>query len=429
METTGEKTAGAGGVSVLDRRGRRLVTLRVPVAISDLYGLHLEGYSTGVNERGLAGRFDYVEGPWPAEWLGHEVRVVLTVPGRHGETVAFRGRLLRLEGSWVPDRRYFLSLRFHDAEPGAVEALRSFVAWREDRYFTDEKPVRLWYIHSEGRGEQFGPLTTDEVLASQRSGGITIKDQIWDAGEGAWVPFALPAFQRMAGITTARRRALRRLAITSLLLAALGSFGYLEGWLDYSAPARLYRDAMVQVSAGRETMARTLLADVARLHPGTSWAQRAQEAGELLREREEEAKATRLAGERLREFLAMPEDRKSAAAVRSNIGDCYYKLGQFEAARQWLHSAVVAGPALSRPHYNLGTVYLRLGQPGEAARWLTRAAELMRNRPEIHVNLGVAHLAQGKRAEAEQEFQLALSLQPDNREVRAAVARARGTSR
>ncbi len=424
-DRAGKGASATGGVSIIDRRGRRLVTVRVPVTITDAFGLELEGYTTGINEHGMAGRFDYVQGPWPAEWTGHAVNVVLTLPGRRTAPLVFAGQLLRLEGSWVPDRRYFLSLKFFGADATVVERLREFVTWREDRYFTDERPTRLWYLHAAQSGEQFGPLTTEEVMASHASGGIGIRDQIWLPDTGTWEPFTLSVFRKAAGWSGDDRWAWRRAAGVALVLVALALHGFRAGWLDFREPARVYREAMRQATSGREAMALGHLTEVARMHPGTTWADRANAAAERLQERKNFARDRQLAADRLEEFLAMSEDKKSIAAVRSNVGDCYYKLGQYEAARQWLHSAVELAPTLSRPHYNLGTTYLRLGKPAEAQRWLLRAAELMGTRPEIHVNLGIAYRDQGRRAEADQSFQKALSLQPDNREVKAAIAAAR----
>ncbi len=170
----------------ISRRARRLVSLSVGFRALSPDGVEAEGFTTGLNERGLAGRVTLIRGDASALKPGALMRIQLNLQASTGAIPDFHATLLRLEDSWVPGFRHFLVLRIADLPAESVEGLRRFIDWREDHYFTEQKPARDWYVHSRRFNETCGPLTRNELNACRAGGLFEPADQYWAAELGDW---------------------------------------------------------------------------------------------------------------------------------------------------------------------------------------------------------------------------------------------------
>ncbi|RMH56373.1 MAG: hypothetical protein D6679_09385 [Candidatus Hydrogenedentota bacterium] len=168
------------------RRATRLVTMQVPVHVRFPDGTCLSGETTGLNENGLGARLD-LAGDTEARGIpkaGQPVNIELELPRK--DRFLVRAKVLRVENSWVPGYRYFLTFAFQTLSEKDMAFLKRFIQWREERYFTETGPQRLWYIFTT-RKEEFGPLTTEEVRKSLADGKLRPEDWIWSGERGGWV--------------------------------------------------------------------------------------------------------------------------------------------------------------------------------------------------------------------------------------------------
>ncbi len=406
-----------------DPRRQRMVTLQVALVLQDGRGLRLEGYSTGLNEHGLAGRFNVVGGDIEAAVAGHPMRVLLDLP-KEKPFGSIEAEILRVESSWVPGYRYFVALRFTRISPEDISFLRQFVHWREDRYFRPAKPPRTWYLFSSGERKQYGPLTTEEVMGSLKQGIFSDRDMIWSVEQGGWVKFSEETFLENAAETRRERSVLVLAALLAIVLLGGGLVGYQQGWLDFGGGGSSYREGVRLLREGQLHLAMQKFNDVVRFYEGTRWAERAgaqlQETHRRARRQEE----LQLADERLKLLKELPTDKQTHPLVLNNLGDCRFRRGEYQEALDLFLQALAKNPESKRVHYNIGTTYLRLGNYETALSHFAKVGDELSNVPALHLNIGIANLAQGRRAEALDSFDRAVRLDPEDQEIRTTIARA-----
>ena len=406
-----------------DQRDRRLVTMQVPIQLTGPDGLVLDGLTTGLNGKGLAGRFNVDSGALPEPAEGTRVQVTLDLPKEHPFTT-IEGQILRVEASWTPGHRYFIAIRFERISAEDIEYLKRFIRWREYRYYRQERPARSWFLFSEHEHRQYGPLTTSEVIEAVRQKAVTDADLIWSKERGEWVRFTEETFVEIAAIP--RRRSWLGLAAGLLLAVMLGGgfYGYHEGWFDFGMAARRYRDGCRLMEKGNLNLADQRFSDVIRMDEGGPWAERALEARALTIRRQQHDLSRQAAREKLDLLDKIPLDKQSHPLVLNNFGDCHYRLDDPEKALDFFLKAQEKSPDWVRLHYNIGTTYLRLGNYESALGHFKRAQESLRTVPNLFLNMGLACLALDRRAEARQCFDKAAFLAPEDAEVQSTIARA-----
>ena len=117
-------------------------------------------------------------------------------------------------------------------------------------------------------------------------------------------------------------------------------------------------------------------------------------------------------------------------AIRSNTDPalahhgaalCYYRLGQFDKAVEYLRISIRLNPADLETPLHLGAALGRAGQPAESAAVLE---DLLRVRPDapVYHNLGVTYMALGRRQDAIRCWKKALELEPGNKLVKMHLA-------
>ncbi len=418
--TTSESENLGGGE---EQRGRRLVTMQVPIQLSGPGGLLLDGHTTGINEKGLAARINIVAGTLPSRPEGTVVTITLDLP-KERPFDAIEGRILRTEPSWTPGHKYFVALKFVSISTDDIEYLKRFIQWREDRYFRQERPPRSWYLFSKAEHRQYGPLTTSEVLESMRQKAVTNEDLIWSTERGEWIRFSEEAFVEIAAVP--RRKSWMALAAGFLVAVLLGGgiLGYRDGWLDFSEGARGYREGCRLVREGNLHLAMQRFNDVVRFNEGRSWAALSADALAEAHALLKKEQARQLARDRLDLLRKIPLDKQEHPFVLNNYGDCHYRLDEPEKALDYFLRALEKNPGWKRVHFNVGTTYLRLGNAETALSHFEKAREEMKNRPEFHLNVGLAFLSLGDRAKAMEAFDQAAFLAPEDPEIRTTIARA-----
>ncbi len=186
-----------------DRRTRRLVSTQLSFRAEGEPGLQLEGFTTGVNQNGLAGRANLVAGEAESLAAGNAFTLKLNLESNTESVSPLKARVIRLEPSWIPGFSHFLVFAFEGVPEADLEVLKRFIEWREDRFFTRSKPERSHYVYSLTRDTRFGPLTAAEVLSCAKAGLFDQRDLAWSPEAADWVPLELERFIREASIEPA----------------------------------------------------------------------------------------------------------------------------------------------------------------------------------------------------------------------------------
>ncbi len=441
-----------------ERRRPRLVTMQVALRIELPGGLAFDGHTTGLNENGVGARVNLAEGELLASIEGQNARIILDLPEKQSFPVPL-GKVLRVDGSWVPGFQYFLTLQFEGMTPEFVAYLRRFIRWREQEYFTTSKPPRHWYLFSTSLQQQFGPLTTQEVRLALARGDHAGVDLIWMPAEGQWSPFDHHKFTELsaasekadaeaaaesvkaslpragdedapaeatvlgAQVAAARRRKLLVAASILLLLAAL-AFGFQRsgglGLLNYDA-AKLYKEAVRYRNESNYYLAADKFKEIIRDHAGSSWAARSKAQLDLclveVRRSEDRKKAER----QLQLLQKIPAEKQRHPYVLNNFGDCYFRMGDYTKAREYFLRALETDKTLDKTRYNLATTYLRLGDFEVAEKTFAEVGGRIAELPEYHFNRGLAVLARGRRADALQLMDNALRMDPQNEVLKSQI--------
>lgn len=105
-----------------------------------------------------------------------------------------------------------------------------------------------------------------------------------------------------------------------------------------------------------------------------------------------------------------------------NLGVAYYNLGDLVQAQSYLQQAISMRPTPDSYFY-LGLVQFKKGDLASAEGSLRIAAQWSNQRPDLHAALGVLYETEGKLPLALQELELALSLNPQNQNIRNEVTK------
>lgn len=172
-----------------ERRAKRLVREQIEIELRQ-GGQVWRGRTTGLNFNGLAARLkspNWVPGsPALLPRLDDKVEIVFFSQALQIPPVT--GKLLRVEGSWVPGYSCFVAVSFQDIPWSDAHLLKEYVEWKEGLPRQEPVPQREWYIQRvEG---MYGPLMTEEVREGIRMNAFTGSDLIWLAISSNWVPLA-----------------------------------------------------------------------------------------------------------------------------------------------------------------------------------------------------------------------------------------------
>lgn len=427
--------------------------MQVAFTLEGPNGLRFEGRTTGLNEHGLGGRVNLVAGELPSTPAGTEVKIRIEIPDE-GDFESPSGSILRLEPSWVPGFQYFVTIKYTLVNPDVVSYLRRYIEWREDEYFTATKPQRRWYLFSVGQNKQYGPLTSQEVRNAADAKGVAGEDLIWSPERAAWVRFDRVAFDALArangdveeeGDEKARgepRSRLRRVwedrhgrliliatACSAVALLVFGAFGlYLAGGRDYIEALNLYREGVHFRKTGNFNLAINKFETLSRLYGSTTWSGWARPQLRFCRNALRLREERRWAEDRLRALDKLPEELKRHPFVLNNVGDCYFKLGDYSKAKEYFQRALEQQRDAGKTRFNLATTFLLLGDYAEAERQFALVNGRFGELPECHLNRGLAALGRGRRAEALQLFDQAVRLTPPESpladRIEAAIAKA-----
>ncbi len=116
-----------------------------------------------------------------------------------------------------------------------------------------------------------------------------------------------------------------------------------------------------------------------------------------------------------------PGGLQAYAVTLNDVGYFYALAGvRLQRAKQYTETAVKINPLESAFVDSLGWVYFKLGRYHDACFYLERAVRLMapQQNPELHYHLGAAYAREGRILRAEVELYKALTLDPDNSEIR-----------
>ncbi len=100
-----------------------------------------------------------------------------------------------------------------------------------------------------------------------------------------------------------------------------------------------------------------------------------------------------------------------------NLGLAYYNLGDFGQAQSYFQRAISLSPA-ARSYYYMGLAQFKKGDLTTAEQSLRSAVQLDRGQSDFHAVLGVLYETENKLPLALQEMEQALSLNPQNQNVR-----------
>jgi tetratricopeptide (TPR) repeat protein len=199
-------------------------------------------------------------------------------------------------------------------------------------------------------------------------------------------------------------------------------------------PTAHFQIAMIASDQGDHARAERHLRQVIEMDPD------AQEARTSLAE-------ALLQSGKTREVVAMLEDRRASGAAEAGrhllLGQAYLDLGRHDEARRSLEAVVRMAPRYAHTYHGLANAYARLGDAKKAAECRTEYARLKAAEPKsefkpgsvardlelmregaalIHRSAGQVYLEQGDSAEAERQWRRVAELQPQDEQIREALA-------
>lgn len=113
----------------------------------------------------------------------------------------------------------------------------------------------------------------------------------------------------------------------------------------------------------------------------------------------------------LAEYKLALEQNPQDADLCNDVGYCYFQMGDYVQAEQWLKRARSMKAGHPRATVNLA---MTIGMQNRHAEALVLFQEVL-SPADAHANLAFIYLKQGRRAEAIEAYQQALSLQPDHK--------------
>jgi len=132
---------------------------------------------------------------------------------------------------------------------------------------------------------------------------------------------------------------------------------------------------------------------------GYAWAMSLSRIGDL-------AQATRVLEEY--ERLDLPVDTMLL------VGQLWSDMADYSRAVQAYHRALERQPSLARAHYFAGLAQLRWDHPNDAQKEFDAALSLAPDDADVKVGLGYVYVQQGKQADASEVFRSVIATHPDN---------------
>ena len=132
---------------------------------------------------------------------------------------------------------------------------------------------------------------------------------------------------------------------------------------------------------------------------GYAWAMSLSRIGDL-------AQATRVLEEY--EKLDLPVDTMLL------VGQLWSDMADYSRAVQAYHRALERQPSLARAHYFAGLAQLRWDHPNDAQKEFDAALSLAPDDADVKVGLGYVYVQQGKQADASEVFRSVIATHPDN---------------
>jgi tetratricopeptide (TPR) repeat protein len=109
------------------------------------------------------------------------------------------------------------------------------------------------------------------------------------------------------------------------------------------------------------------------------------------------------------------------ATTHFNLGSAYINLKRYDEAEKALHKAIEVNPDYAPAQYNLGWIYETRGQTALSEKYYLRTLELQPDNVLLRVNLALSMSKQGRKAEAIEQLRVALSYDPNNKDIRFAL--------
>ena len=106
------------------------------------------------------------------------------------------------------------------------------------------------------------------------------------------------------------------------------------------------------------------------------------------------------------------------------LGKLYFDTKRIPEAEQQFLQSLQCEPNLAAYDY-LGYSYMQQGESDKAEETFKAALRFNRADSHAHFNLGKIYISAGRKREAEEELEAALSSDPNNAEIRAALQRVR----
>jgi tetratricopeptide (TPR) repeat protein len=116
----------------------------------------------------------------------------------------------------------------------------------------------------------------------------------------------------------------------------------------------------------------------------------------------------------IEEYIAVQQSNAERPEAQSNLGGLYIALGELDAAKSALGTAIELNPRFIPAYVNLADLYRALKDEINAEKTLRRALEVIPDSPVIHHVLGLALFRQQRGKEAVNELRLAAQLDSGN---------------
>lgn len=342
--------------------------------------------------------------------------------------------LLRLEApsgarepvgvEWVVERAgtFELEVRLRpEVKAAAGYALR----WLERRPATADDGQRVAALRAELRGDELGrsdELESQRAAAVQYEQALTLRQQVGDAGEQAWLHLRLGGIASRSGDLNG---ALAHFAAGLERARAAGRQDAVLALLDDTAYAHYRAGHRAEAVAVLQQMA-----ELARqLGDVSAEASAAGNLGAVYLTADEDPQAIL----QLRRALALHQqagDREQSAVVLNNLAGCYQTLGDLDRALDYFQQALALHRALgnrggeARVLHNLGTCYRDLGDFRRARELVAQGAAIRRSLGQTRqAATSLATLAGidrrlGDAAHAYREFEQYLALAEAEKDVR-----------
>lgn len=109
-------------------------------------------------------------------------------------------------------------------------------------------------------------------------------------------------------------------------------------------------------------------------------------------------------------WLAMEKTSPSSPANHNNLGDLYYRRGDYQKAIEEFKTAISLLPQYADAHHNLANVYLKLNDLNSALIYYQKAVQFNPSLWQSRLNLGYIYYSQGKNEMAKNEAENSIKI-------------------